>query len=139
MDTSIFSEKSLVPNDNLLRLALENRYPQWMEIRTYVFERYPEALEEWKFSGPKYGWSFRIKDKKRVLLYLLPRDGYFLVAFVFGEKAVKEIMASNISFEIKNALDSARVYAEGRGIRIEVRDHDIIEDIRLLTEIKLAH
>jgi len=55
-----------------------------MKIRDRVYEKYPEGFEEWNFPGKKYGWSFRIKDKKRAIVYLLPGDDAFMVAFVFG-------------------------------------------------------
>jgi hypothetical protein len=62
-----------------------------------------------------------------------------MVAFVFGEKAANEALGSNISDSIKNEISSARVYAEGRGFRIEVKDDSMLEDIKKLIEIKLAH
>lgn len=139
MDTSIFAEKAIVPDENMLRSALGDRYEQWSEIRACVTELYPLAKEEWNFPGQKYGWSFRIKDKKRAIIYLLPRDKYFLAAFVFGEKATHDALSSDISDLIKNEIASARVYAEGRGFRIEVKDGSMIRDIKKLIEIKIAH
>ena len=41
--------------------------------------------------------------------------------------------------EKKSELASARVYAEGRGIRIPVSDRNSLEDIFSLLEIKLAY
>jgi len=139
MDTSIFTNKAEIPDDSLLNAALGNLFGEWMNLREYVFDVYPKAIEEWNLPGQKYGWSFRIKDKKRAIIYLLPRDKYFLVAFVFGEKATKDALNSNIASEIKTIIESARVYAEGRGFRIEVRDTAIIEDIKTLIDIKLKY
>ncbi len=48
-------------------------------------------------------------------------------------------MASDIAVEIKNELIKARKYAEGRGIRIEVKNDLNIPDIKKLVEIKLAN
>ena len=139
METSIFAEKAVVPDETMLHNALGDRYEQWSKIRDCVSELYPLAKDEWNFPGQKYGWSFRIKDKKRAIIYLLPRDKYFLVAFVFGEKATHDALSSDISDSIKNEISSARVYAEGRGFRIEVKDGSIFEDIKKLIEIKIAH
>jgi len=84
------------------------------------------------------GWSFRIKDKRRAIVYLLPRDHAFQVAFVFGKKAFDAIMESEVSEQIKSDLEGARVYAEGRGIRIPVPDRSTMEDIFRLIDMKLA-
>jgi len=61
-------------------------------LQDFTKKLYPPATEEWNFSGIKYGWSFRIRDKKRVIVYLLPRDNFFKVALVFGQKATDEIL-----------------------------------------------
>ena len=48
-------------------------------------------------------------------------------------------MESDIALEIKNELINARKYAEGRGIRKEVKNDLNIPDIKKLFEIKLAN
>jgi hypothetical protein len=137
MDISIFSEKEKIPTNADLKLALNSNYDLWIEIRDFVFEKYPKATEEWNYPGKNFGWSFRIKDKKRAIIYLLPRENYFKAAFNFGQKAYELILQSDISSEIKTELENARVYAEGRGIRIEVKDESILNDIKKLIEIKI--
>jgi len=139
MDISIFTDKNSLPGNNDLKQALDKTFVLWQEIRDYTFLKYPDALEEWNYSGDKYGWSFRMKDKKRAILYLLPRAGYFKVAFVFGQKATDAIMRADIAAEIKSELQSARVYAEGRGIRISILNEEMIVDIKKLVEIKIKN
>lgn len=104
-----------------------------------VVEKYPGAIAKWNFPGKKYGWSFRIKDIKRAIIYLLPRERYFKVAFVFGQKATDAVLSSNISPAIKTPLDQARKYAEGRGISFAVKDEKNFADIKKLVDIKLAY
>ena len=134
---SIFTDKNKLPNDNDLKESLGDTYQLWQLIKEYVISKYPKVLEEWNCSN--YGWSCRIKDKKRAIIYLLPRDNFFKVAFVFGQKATDLIMKSHIADSIKTELDSAKVYAEGRGIRIDIKDKMIISDIKELIDIKLAN
>lgn len=138
MDTSIFGDKNTIPVDNDLIEALGEGHGFWKDIRDYVYLRYPNAIDEWKHSGIKYGWSFRIKDRKRVIVYLSPRDKFFKVVMVFGQKAMDRIMNTDISDEIKEMLSSAIVYAEGRCIRIDVVDNNYIGDIKKLIDIKLS-
>lgn len=139
MDTSIFTDKETTPGTENLIDALGPKHKLWMDILDFTLGKHPAAIMEWKYSGQKYGWSFRVKDKKRAIIYLLPRDGYFKVAFIFGQKATDQILLSRVSEQIKSDLQNAFVYAEGRGIRIEVKDESISEDIRRLIEIKLAN
>lgn len=110
-----------------------------MQIRDLVFEKYPKAIEEWNFPGKNYGCSFLIKDKRRAIIYLLPCDGFFKAASVFGNKACEQIYNSDVAEVIKTELAAARQYAEGRGIGIDVRCASDLKDIMLLVEIKLAN
>jgi hypothetical protein len=83
---SIFSEKQAFPQDNYLRKALGKPFNLWQTLENYVYSKYPTAMMEWSFSKSG-GWSFRKKDNKRVIIYFLPRDQFFKVALVFGQKA----------------------------------------------------
>jgi hypothetical protein len=139
MDQSIFTDKTKTPTDQDLAIALGHTYAVWHLIINYLFAIFPAATDEWCSPGEKYGWSYRIKFKKRTILYLLPRDGYFKVAFVFGQKAVDKIMDSHVKAEIIRDLEEARVYAEGRGVRITIKDSTLINDIKELIDIKLAN
>jgi hypothetical protein len=138
MVKNIANDKTRIPEEVDLMDSLGNTYPFWNTIKDFVRLKYPEAREEWNYSGEKYGWSFRMKDKKRAIIYLLTRDRYFTVALVFGQKAANRVLTSPISEKIKTELENARVYAEGRGIRIEVKDELIIDDIKALIEIKIS-
>lgn len=136
---SIFANKDEIPTTDDLKKALGDTFEIWKTLEEFTKASYPNATAVWNFSGEKFGWSFRIKDHKRVLLYLLPRDQFFKTAFVFGQKAVNQILESDISEAIKAELLSAKVYAEGRGIRIEVKNASIIKDIQQLIVIKVMN
>ena len=138
-DISVFMDKSIKPTADDLPQVLDKTYSLWKLIHDIVLEKYPDGFCEWNFPGKKYGWSYRIKDKRRAIIYFLPREGYFKVAFVFGQKAYDVIMESEIADEIKNELSLARKYAEGRGIGIEMKDDTKDGDIKKLIDIKLAN
>lgn len=138
-DISIFADKTLLPSEEELAEKLGNTYPLWKHIEEFVLQKYPGGQKEWNFPGRKYGWNFRIKDKKRAIIYLLPRESYFKVAFVFGNKACIAVWESEVSLAIKTDLANAIKYAEGRGIRIDVKDDAVLPDIKQLIEIKLLH
>jgi hypothetical protein len=135
---SVFTDKELVPNDECLKVSLGTTYEFWQTFVDYVHSVYPKSVEEWSFSKSG-GWSFRIKDSKRAIIYLLPRNGFFKAAFVFGQKAADGVFKSEVATAIKTELESAKAYAEGRGIRIEVKDRGIINDIKNLINIKLEN
>lgn len=48
-------------------------------------------------------------------------------------------MESKVNDKIKANLGEAKVYAEGRGIRIDVNNDQILIDIKTLIRIKVAN
>jgi Protein of unknown function (DUF3788) len=136
---SIFNDKSTVPTNPDLEGGLMETFHIWHEIAAFTIQNYPQAVAGWHFSGEKFGWSFRINDHKRVLVYLLPRDGFFKVALVFGQKALDQIFESDISQSIKTELENTKKYAEGKGIRIAVNDPSNLADLQKLIQIKIAN
>jgi hypothetical protein len=138
MALSIFDDKSLIPSNDDLSKALKDKYELWNDIKSFLYVKFPEVSEEWNYSGKNYGWGFRLKDKKRVIVYLIPCSGFFKVGLVFGENATKEALNSTISKEIKSIIETAKVYGEGRGFRIDITNKDILEDIKKLITIKLT-
>ena len=133
---SIFTDKALVPTEEDVMNALGSVSSVWNAVVAFTHSSYAGAKASWKYGGEKFGWSYRISDSKRVLVYLIPRSGFFKVAMVFGSKAYEQVIASDINSTIKEALMAARPYAEGRGIRIDVTDYAVLEDIRKLIRIK---
>ncbi|WP_321322509.1 DUF3788 domain-containing protein [Labilibaculum sp.] len=139
MDISIFTDKTAEPTQKGLQEQLASLYPLWEQIAESVRKKYPNPKEEWNYPGKNYGWSFRLKDKKRAIIYLLPRQGYFKAAFVFGQKAMDQVMAGDIDAAIKEDLAGAKKYAEGRGLSIEVHNAKPINNIEKLIDIKIAN
>ena len=136
---SVFVDRELVPNANDLQKALGKTHAFWNALVDHIISEYPSAKLEWKYSSEKYVWSFLLKDKKRVIVYLLPRAGFFKAAFVFSQKAIEEILRSDIVDAIKNELVAAKKFAEGRGIRIDVKTKATLTDIKKLIQIKLRN
>ncbi|HNW71021.1 MAG TPA: DUF3788 domain-containing protein [Bacteroidales bacterium] len=139
MALSCFTDPSVTPDNKALAAALSSSFSWWNEIKDFVFQQYPMTVEEWKHSGKNYGWGFRLKDSKRVIVYLTPADGFFLFSIVFGEKATQEVLNSDISEDIKKTLREAKVYAEGRGVRLEITSKKMISDVKKLVLIKLKN
>jgi len=136
---SVFTNKNEIPTIEYLQKELDSTVDLWKKLEEFTIENNPKAKPEWKFSGEKFGWSYRINDAKRVIVYLLPRRHFFKIAFVFGNKATEKILESDVSELIKNELRQAKVHAEGRGIRIDVRDNAGFDDLKKLILIKIGN
>lgn len=70
---------------------------------------------------------------------MTPREGYFMASFALGEKAVKAAHESDLPISVLKVIDSAKKYAEGRGVRLEVRSAEDVRNVEKLAVIKMAN
>jgi hypothetical protein len=131
-------DKTSSPTPETLAGALGPAYRLWQEITSYVATQSPQATSEWKWSGAQFGWSFRLKDKKRNLIYMLPGERSFRVSFALGERAVAAVEASALPDAIKDELRTARRYAEGRPLRLQVAGPPEAAFVKTLVDIKIG-
>jgi len=139
MESGVFTDKSIEPdNDRLLKVLAESG-KFWEEIKQHIKEKHGNTTEEWKFYSAKYGWTLKTLLKKRNLFFFTPLDGYFRIGFVFGDKAVATVEQSNLPDDIKTELKNARKYVEGRGLWIEVKNQENVENVKKLINIKVKN
>ena len=96
MALSVFDDKSRKPQAGELANILKRAGAHWDNLIAYIASDYPPLDETWNFAGAKWGWSLRLKQKKRTVLYMTPCKGYFLVGIVLGEKAVKAAWRTDV-------------------------------------------
>ena len=139
MALSIFDDKERMPDEAALTRALGKARARWDRLCAFVRAEVPGIEELWSISGgAKAGWGFRLKDKKRVVLYLIPGERTFKAGIVLGAKATDAALASAIPDSIKDAIRAAPVYAEGRGFRIDVDSVATVAALETLIRVKLA-
>lgn len=138
MPVSYFEDKMIVPQEVDLKIALGSVYPFFQKIYSYMDENHTDFRPEWKHYGKKMGWQLKLLKGKRNIMFIVPFDKNFIVAFVFGDKAVQQVMDSDLPEEIKTELQNAKKYMEGRVINFSItEDSGCVADIIKLIEIKL--
>jgi hypothetical protein len=134
----LFDDKSKQPTDADLARALKSSFVFWNELKERVAARFPPLTFEWGFTNKTTGWGLRLKHKDRIILYMKPGDGYFLVSFVLGEKAVKAAHEAKVPSSVLTTIDSAKKYAEGRGVRFKVTSARDVRNMERLAVIKMS-
>ena len=127
------------PADAEVCSALGKTAVFWKDFIIWLAEEQGVTGQEWKSISPKYGWSLRLTLKKRNIVHLSPCPGCFRVVFIFGDRAVKAALDSNLPKGIIHEIRGARRYAEGTGIRLLVKRASDLPAIRKLALIKLAN
>ena len=104
-----------------------------------VASRAGKVAETWHFGGAKYGWSQRLVQGKRVLVYLTPQAGQLLVGVALGEKAIAVAEATGLaSARTREIVAAAPRYAEGRGVRFAVATDDDLAVAKELARTRLG-
>jgi hypothetical protein len=110
----------------------------WDTAIQTVREACPLLEEVWNFAGPKIGWSLRLVEKARVLVYLTPGVGQFRVGLVLGSNGVVAARKAGLSDSATAILDSAPKQVEGYGVRFQIASHRDMEPLAELIAIKLS-
>jgi len=138
MALSIFNDKSKPPKDAELATALKDSFLFWNELKKLIALRFKPLSIEWGFTSKTTGWGMRLKNKDRTILYMTPRDGHFLASFALGEKAVKAAHEDDLPVSVLKIIDNAKKFAEGRGVRLEVRNGRDVRNVEKLAAIKMS-
>lgn len=131
-----FDDKEKAPDDKALTKGLGPSKRLWDELVRHVSGAYPPVTEAWGFYK---AWSLRLKRKDRTIVYLLPGEGGFRCAFVFGGKATEAARQAKLPKAVLKVIDEAPVYAEGRGFRLDVRSERDLSVMNRLAAIKMAN
>jgi len=118
--------------------ALGPSAPLWREFVEWAHQ-HGAAGEEWKCTSPKHGWSLRLQQRKRNIVYMSPCTGCIRVAFVLSDRAVEAARTARLAKQVLEELEHAPRYSEGTGLRLMVRKHGDLAAIETLATIKMAH
>lgn len=128
------------PTNAEVMASLGAAAPLWSKLIQQVSADAGRVTPEWQgIYFNKYGWSLRLRQKGRNLVYLAPCDGCFRVAFTLSDKAVKAAQVARLPQKVAEALAAAPRYPEGTGLRLTVRKASDLPAIRKIAQIKLAN
>jgi Protein of unknown function (DUF3788) len=139
MTPNAFIGKAERPTDEDLTAALGPAKTAWDRLIDDLAEECGIVGQEWNSYSRMAGWSLRLKREQRNIVYLSPRQGSFLVSFALGDKAVQAARQSKLPPRVIKIINEAKRYAEGTGVRLEVKTSKDIAAVKMLAAIKLEN
>lgn len=134
-----FVGRSKAPTRAELSAVLGPSHALWQQLLTGLKRELKLDKAEWHSYSTKSGWSLRLQLKKRNIVYLGPRQECFLACFVLGNKAIAAAKKSGLADEVLKIIAASRRYAEGTGVRIEVRTPEDLAAVKTLARIKVEN
>lgn len=125
------------PTDRELAATLGVAAPLWRRCIRQIHASHGPLVDNWSASKA-FGWTLRLEQPARVLVYLTPRQSHFLASFALGEKARAAARQAGIPASILTVIDTAPKYAEGRGVRIPVRTKADLEGVLVIAAVKIS-
>ena len=138
--TNAFVGSTMQPSDNEVRNALGPSAKIWKELVDWMAEKEGVSEQEWKgIAVKKYGWSMRLKQKGRNIVYLSPGKDCFMVSFVLSDRALKAAKSEHLPKAVHDALAQAPHYPEGNGLRLLIHRASDLAAIRKIAAITVAN
>jgi hypothetical protein len=138
-NANVFAGQTDHPTDAQLAKVLGDRYQVWQHLVADLKDELAIDVAEWHTSSVKLGWSLRLQAKKRNIVYLGPREGWFLASFALGDKAIAAAKKSGLDQRMLRLLAESKRYPEGTAVRIEVRSEGDLQTVKKLAKIKIEN
>lgn len=138
MGEGAFGDSTRRPSSEDVARELGGSWKAWQALTGWLSDRFAPLTEEWRFMGAQWGWSLRVKRKKRTIIYLLPCQKYFRVTLILGDKAVKKVLQSDLPELVMTEIRRSKKYPEGRVVRFEIRFKKELPAIIRLVDAKMS-
>jgi len=139
MQQNAFAGQARRPTKKALATVLGETHGLWKCLVTDLRRELNLDGAEWHSSSVKLGWSLRLQFNNRNIVYLGPREGWFLASFALGDRAVAAAGNSALPADRRQTIATAKRYAEGTAVRIEVKKPADLEVVKALARIKLEN
>lgn len=136
MAKSIFLEKELKPNEEMLINILGKKKNLWDKILLHISDTFPKFNTEWKYYGKAWGWCLAGKSDKKQLIYLTPLKDKLISSFIFNDKARN--IAKNIGFsnDVMAIIESGKNNPAGGSFDFNVKTLNDLKIVKELLQIK---
>jgi hypothetical protein len=137
MSVGIFVDKNYRPTEADITAAVGPRLALWRALVAEINTTYPAAQDDFKFLyGKKYGWALRFRIKNQLLTSLYPAENGFKVQINLSPEAVDTVLSMGMGANVRQAIEQAYPYPEGRWLFIKVEGDGDLKDIQQLLALR---
>lgn len=126
------------PNLDEISSYIDNNL--WEKLNTYLQNVY-EIKPELSYSNctAQRGWNIKYKKSGKSLCTLYPEKGYFIALVVVGskEELAAEFLIPSLTEYVNQLYQNTRSMKMGRWLMVNVTDESILEDVKLLINLRV--
>lgn len=135
-EISPFSDPAIIPTEELIKDALNQKYPWFREIIQHAFDSYKQVSDAWKYYQDGKQWLYRMLYRKKTIFWMSVQQDTFRITFYFSGKSESSVMASNLPEYIKNTYMETRENTF-RAISMQITDREQIKLVCQLLDLKI--
>ena len=138
MPANAFIGRKTPPSRDDLSVALGSSQTLWDGLLEMLAREFGLAQGEWNSYSPKAGWSYRVQQKKRNIVYFGPCAGSFRVALVLGDKALNFARENGLPKRVDDMIAAEKKYPEGTPVRLAIKSARDFAVVKKLVAAKLV-
>lgn len=135
MVVGTFVDKQHRPTMEEILTSIGPKKELWENLERFIEQNY-RTKRDFAFYGKNYGWAVRFRKAGKALLSMYPGKGSFTAQIVLGETAAGKASRLKLGRNVKNVLDSAHPFPEGRWLFIRIGSRKDIADVQKLLLLK---
>ena len=135
MAISHFSDKTHMPDEEELRLALGPGWEFWLRLVRFIEEDL-QVPGEWNFGGKNYGWNRWYRKSGKAVASLYPQADGLTAQVVLGKLQVEQARALSYGATVSRMLQETELYHDGMWLFIPVRSMEDAADVEQLLRVK---
>jgi hypothetical protein len=137
MSIGLFTDKKCRPTDADVTKAIGPMQPGWNSLIQFIREQYPSEEDFAFLYGKTYGWALRFRIKGQLLTNLYPTQGGFTVQINLDSQAIETVRQWDTGDHVRQAIERATPYPEGRWLFIPVQSEEDLRDIERLLALRV--
>jgi hypothetical protein len=138
MATNAFIGNPKKPTAAELSAELGDKQALWDDLSQGLADMGADG-HEWSSYSRKAGWSLKVLQKQRVIVYLSPLHNGMRASFALGDRAMEVVRRTKFPAKIVKIVEEARRYAEGTAVRVEVTSRSDVATVLKLATIKMEN
>jgi ABC-type uncharacterized transport system YnjBCD substrate-binding protein len=133
-----FSDKSVVPGEDLLFSLIGHKKIYWQTILRTVSESHKNITWGWNYYNDGKQWLFKLVQKQKTILWgAVLSNGSFRITFYFNDKAESAILSGDIPEKQKMEFMNGKRYGKIRDISLLVGSYEDVETVLKLAALKV--
>lgn len=122
-------EKQHQPTMREIFASIGSKKELWDSLERFLTENYRTKRDS-AFYGKNYGWAVRFRKAGKALLSMYPGEESFTVQVVLGQTPAEKASSLKLGKNVRNVLENAHQFPEGRWLFTRVKSKQDLKDIR---------